>query len=474
MAKLKSQWEFGELFAEQDLRRILTVTELTASVKRLIEQQFGRTWVTGEITNLRQQSSGHLYFALKDPNAQLSCVLFRGDARSFNRDLLRDGVGVNLQGDLTVYEARGQYQLIVTAVELQGVGALQVAFEKLKQKLLAEGLFAKERKRSLPRFPHRLGIVTSPTGAAIRDVLQTIGRRHPGLELVLASCRVQGQGAGEEVACAIRLLNDWNSGAAKDPRRRIDLILVTRGGGSLEDLWAFNEETVARAIYVSEVPVVSAVGHEIDFTISDFVADVRAATPTAAAEIITEGFHSSRQFVARAGERLRDLVLDHCAASERALKSLVQRLNRQHPLRWLQGRWLRVDDLQMSLQRCVRQSLRFHQSASQALGLRLWRVKPSQALSRRREDIAMLRRRLREQLRHRLRDLTARVGALQSRLRLLSPQNVLNRGYSITLNAEDGEVIQSAAALSPGQRLTTRLKEGQVDSIVEARRESPR
>ena len=349
MSKLQSQWEFGDLFTAQAARRVFSVSELTSTVRRLLEQQLGKVWVTGEITNLRLQSSGHLYFTIKDASAQLSCVLFRGEARTFNRELLRDGVGVNLNGQLTVYEARGQYQLIVTAIELQGIGALQVAFEKLKQKLQIEGLFASERKRPLPRFAQRVGVVTSRTGAAIRDVLQAVVRRHPGAG-TSRFLRLQGLGAGEEVACAIRLLNEWSE---SDAKRRVDLILVTRGGGSLEDLWAFNEEVVARAIFQSRIPVVSAVGHEIDFTISDFVADFSAATPSAAAEIITEGFFASRDFVFSAHERLAAWLARIDAARDE-LAFLVRRLARQHPLRWLQEQWQRLDDSQSNLRRCVR------------------------------------------------------------------------------------------------------------------------
>src|SRR5579872_5748866 len=317
MAKpVKSQWNFGELFpTEAPARKVLTVGELTTQVKRLLEKQVGQVWVTGEVTNFRAQASGHFYFTLKDAESQLNCVLFRNEARE-SRAFLQDGRKVVLQGDLTVYEPRGQYQLRVTAVELQGVGALQAAFEKLKQKLSAEGLFAPERKRPLPRYPQRIGLVTSPTGAAIRDVLHVIKRRNPGLEIILASCRVQGEGASLEIAAAIRLLNDFNkrqrirlaSEVPERPLSYLDLILVTRGGGSLEDLWAFNEEVVARAIFHSELPVVSAVGHEIDFTISDFVADLRAATPSAAAEIITEGMFSTFQFVAEARARIHQLA----------------------------------------------------------------------------------------------------------------------------------------------------------------------
>src|SRR5437867_8473016 len=238
---VKSQWDFGELFPPEPLaaaRKVLSVTELTVRIRRLLEEQVGQVWVTGEITNLRHQSSGHIYFTLKDANAQLSCVLFRGEFQ-VDRSLLQDGRKVLLQGEVTVYEPRGQYQLRVTAVELQGVGALQVAFEKLKQKLSAEGLFASERKRPLPEFPQRIGLVTSPTGAAIRDVLHVVQRRNPGLEIILAPCRVQGDGAAAEVAEAIRLLNQFNAcssrreealtseSAPRIPHSEIDQSLLT-------------------------------------------------------------------------------------------------------------------------------------------------------------------------------------------------------------------------------------------------------
>src|SRR5437660_2936645 len=222
--KPKSQWDFGELFPTETTRRVLTVSELTSQVKRLLEKEIGLVWVTGEVTNLRVQSSGHIYFTLKDANSQLSCVLFRGEA-VVNREVLQDGQKLVVRGDLTVYEPRGQYQLIVRAVELQGVGALQLAFERLKRKLQAEGLFAPERKRALPRYPQRIGLVTSPTGAAIRDVLHVVERRNPGLEITLVPCRVQGDGAAEEIAAAIRLLNAFN---ARGSRPFLDLILVTR------------------------------------------------------------------------------------------------------------------------------------------------------------------------------------------------------------------------------------------------------
>jgi exodeoxyribonuclease VII large subunit len=441
----KSQWDFGELFPTEQTRKVLSVSELTAQVKRLLEKSVGQVWVTGEVTNLRAQSSGHIYFTLKDAGAQLSCVLFRGAAIA-RRELLQDGQKVLLQGDVTVYEARGQYQLIVRAVELQGVGALQVAFEKLKQKLAAEGLFAPERKRPLPKYPQRIGLVTSPTGAAIRDVLHVIQRRNPGLEIILAPCRVQGEGAAEEIAAAIRLLNEFNSALDSRPST-LDLILVTRGGGSLEDLWAFNEEVVARAIFESAIPVVSAVGHEIDFTISDFVADVRAATPSAAAEIITEGVFASRQ-----------LVVD-----------LTQRMVRAHPRRRLNELLQRLDDLQAGLLRCTRQGTKERQVAWQNLAERLLRVRPAQLLRQRRESLVVSRRRLHELTQVHLRNWKNRFGATESRLRLLGPEQVLARGYSITMDAATGKVLRAAKDVKVGQHLKTRLKAGEVLSKVDKR-----
>src|SRR6478609_7759355 len=332
----KSQWNFGELFPAEQTRRVISVSELTTQVKRLLEKQIGSVWVSGEITNFRLQgSSGHIYFTLKDADAQLSCVLFRNESVP-HRELMQDGQKVLLQGEVTVYEARGQYQMLVRAVELQGVGALQIKFEQLKQKLAAEGLFAVERKRALPRYPQRIGLVTSPTGAAIPDVLHVIRRRNPGLEIILAPSRVQGDGAAREIAAAIQSLNELNNSAIRNPQSALDLILVTRGGGSLEDLWAFNEEPVARAIFESELPVVSAVGHEIDFTISDFVADLRAATPSAAAELITESVFSSCQFVSQVRARIHQLARRQIGYKGDALQRTEQRLARMDPRRRLE------------------------------------------------------------------------------------------------------------------------------------------
>ncbi len=462
--KAQSQWDFGEMFPPEQTRRVLSVSELTSTVRRLLEKEVGDIWITGEVTNLRAQSSGHVYFTLKDSAAQVSCVLFRGGAVA-NREFLQDGQKLLLNGSLTVYEPRGQYQLVVRAIEPQGVGALQLAFEKLKRKLQAEGLFASERKRPLPRYPQRLGIVTSPTGAAIRDVLHVVQRRAPGLEIILAPCRVQGEGAATEIAGAVRLLNAWS--LAQAPSDRLDLILVTRGGGSLEDLWAFNEEAVARAIFESALPVVSAVGHEIDFTISDFVADMRAATPSAAAEVITEGTFSSRQFVSEAGRRLHQLVRSRLELDREDVADFARRLSRLHPRRWVQERFQYLDDLRTSLARALRHSRRLHGAALDGLRGRLLRARPAAMLSERRQAVRELQRRLLERTRAGLKESGAMVDMLQARLKLLSPDNVLARGYSITMDEATGHVLRSARETRRGQILKTKLKTGEVRSVVE-------
>jgi len=307
--------------------------------------------------------------------------------------------------------------------------------------LAAEGLFAPERKRPLPKFPQRIGLVTSPTGAAIRDALHVVGRRNPGLEIILAPCRVQGDGAAKEIANAIRTLNEFN---LQPSTFNLQLILVTRGGGSLEDLWAFNEEIVARAIFESAVPVVSAVGHEIDFTIADFVADVRAATPSAAAEIITEGVFASRQFVA----------------------NLVRRMTQAHPRRRLDESLQRLDDLQTSLLRCGKQGVNERLVAWKNLATRLRQVRPKQLLEQRREVLKATQKRLCELARVQFKNCKNSFAATESRLRLLGPEQVLSRGYSITMDAASGKVLRDAGKVQAGQKLKTRLASGEIFSEV--------
>ena len=458
--KSQSQWDFGELFPVEETRDVLTVSELTNRVKRELENQIGQVWVEGEITNLRLQASGHCYFTIKDESTQLSCVLFRG-TRAPQRELMEDGQKVMLHGDLTVYEPRGQYQLIVQKVELQGVGELQAKFEKIKLKLKAEGLFDPDTKQELPRYPQRMGIVTSLSGAALRDILHVIRRRQPGLQIVLVARRVQGRGAEDEIAKGIEQLNTWSG------QQSLDLILITRGGGSLEDLWAFNEEALARAIFASEIPVVSAVGHEIDFTISDFVADGRAATPSAAAEIITAGAVALSESLADTRERLSRLMSRRHEYLRDRLGADGHRLLRCHPRRSLQKHMQRVDELHDDLLRASQSQWKSGEHRWRGLSERLLRMHPESTLKRRRERLIQLTQRLQEHALHRRETASQDVVRLADRLRLLGPENVLSRGYSLTQDAASGRVIRSPNDVKSGQPLRTRVAGGGIDSTVD-------
>ncbi len=463
---VKSQWDFGELFSKEQIQKTLTVGELTAQIKRLLEKNFGEVQVGGEISNLKVQASGHIYFSLKDASAQLSCVLFRGELH-VDRSLIEDGRKVVIRGQVTLYEPRGLYQLRVSGIELQGLGALQAAFEKLKLKLKNEGLFALERKRLLPRFLASIGMVTSPTGAAIRDVLHVMQRRNPVIQIVLAPCRVQGAGAADEVAAAIGLLNDYSARLVQRKLPgQLDCILITRGGGSLEDLWPFNEEIVARAIFNSALPVVSAVGHEVDFTIADFVADLRAATPSAAAEILTEGAFAASRAMDENQERLRRLAVQQLQRRLLAFEQTTERFQRVHPLRAIEARGQQLDDLLSSLSRSARTGLRQQRAAHQTLVERLTRSRPGMVLARRHQTLLGYVQRLMELVRSQLHIRSRALGSSIDALRFLGPEQVLSRGYSITMT-ESGAIVSDAKTLQKGELITTRLKAGLVSSRVQ-------
>ncbi len=441
----------------------LTVGQLTAQIRSALENQYRSVCVTGEVTNLRFQSSGHVYFSIKDRAAQLQCVLFRGQ-RGVDRELLEDGSELILRGSVTVYEARGQYQLLVQGLEPVGVGALQAAFEKLKRKLQAEGLFDEERKRPLPAYMSRVGLVTSPTGAAIRDVLHVISRRFPGLELFFIPCRVQGSGAGAEIAAAIRQLNEFHQSGGQ-----LDAILVTRGGGSLEDLWAFNEETVARAIADSQLPVIAAVGHEIDFTIADFVADYRAATPSAAAEVITESFVRAREAISVLVRRTNRVISSHFRALHESLDALGRRLERRHPRRLMEQNFQQLDELSLRFSRTVRRLLDQKARDSQVLARQFQRTRPSRHLREYGIRLQRLETSLKDQAHRRLADQRLALVQLEERLRLLSPQAVLDRGYSIALKSgSDGNrsVLRHAGDVDAGEEITVILASGQLKASV--------
>src|SRR5881398_1529509 len=413
----------------QQTAKVLNVSELTRQIRGTLETKFAAVWVQGEISNYKQHASGHQYFTLKDQRAQISCVIWR-DTMLPPRQQLADGAQVQVYGTVTVFEARGQYQLNVQIIQPRGVGLLQAKFEALKRKLEAEGLFAAERKRSLPRFPRRIGIVTSPSGAAIRDILNVLRRRGLWLQILIDPVRVQGTGAAQEIAVAIREL-----GQSTEAFGPLDLIVVTRGGGSIEDF-------VARAIFNSGVPVVSAVGHEIDFTICDFVADLRAPTPSAAAELIVPD-------VADLERRL-----DGCT---RALAH--QLLNR------VRDAQQRLDHTREILQRCLTHKVEGYRRVLLHITAALQARSPARELTMRRNRFADLHRRLISCPPRLLENARHRFQSIEGILRVLGPDATLRRGYSITMN-EHGKIIRTIAAVRPKMKIRTRVSDGEFGSEV--------
>ncbi len=443
--------------APRTTRRIWPVRELVGQVRELVEQEYSDVWVEGEISNYRPAPSGHVYFTLKDADAQLPIVLFRRQAMLL-RFRPEDGLHVLVRGRVSVYEQRGQMQLVAETMEPVGAGSLQLAFEQLKERLKAEGLFDAERKRPLPAFPRTVGIVTSPTGAVIRDFLNIVARRHSGLSVLLYPVSVQGDSAAAEIEAAIAELNA--SGL-------VDLIVLARGGGSLEDLAAFNSERVARAIVASELPVVSAIGHETDFTIADFVADLRAPTPSAAAELVTEAQHKIEEHLANQFHRLeRATRFQVLQARQRLTRVPVSRAEARMST-MLHRSAQRLDDFSFRLEAAVTGQLRGHQTQVAELSATVLRHDPRQALAQARERLTELRSRIDRSLDRTLKRAAVRVGGVDARLNALSPLAVLDRGYALVLSAE-GTLIRSASQLVTGEQVTTRLADGAFTSNVES------
>ena len=401
----------------QQTSKVLTVSELTRSIRGTLETRFRAVWVHGEISNFKQHPSGHRYFTLKDARSQIACVIWR-DTMALGRSLdqtLADGAQVQVYGTVTVFEARGQYQLNVQIVQPRGLGVLQAKFEALKRKLETEGLFSAERKRPLPKLPRRIGIVTSPSGAAIRDMLNILPRRAPWLQILISPVRVQGTGAAREIAVAIRELATPN-----DAFPPVDLIVVARGGGSLEDLWEFNEEIVARTIADSSVPIVSAIGHEIDFTICDFAADLRAPTPSAAAELIVPDIIELRRRIETLAGSLGKCLRAFVEHQKTRLRFLSQRALARELVKRLHDAQQQIDLARESLHRLIRQKIDHCQQVLQRF-----------------EGI----------------------------LRVLGPEATLRRGYSITTD-QRGKIIRSVSAIRPKMTIRTRLSDGDFNSSV--------
>lgn len=443
---------------ERDPRRVFSVSQLNEESRRLLEGALPSVWVEGEISNFQAASSGHWYFSLKDAGAQIRCAMFRG--RNIRARLRpANGDSVLVRGGISLYAARGEYQLIAEEIEAAGLGALQRALEALRRQLAAEGLFEEARKRALPAYPVHLGVVSSTAGAALHDILTVLRRRYPLLCVTVFPVMVQGADAGRQVADAIGAAN--RLAATLDPP--LDVLLVGRGGGSAEDLQAFNEEIVVRAIHASALPVISAVGHETDFTLADFVADVRAPTPSAAAELLSPDREQLIAVVSAQGLRLQQMITRRIMQHEERLRWLSRRL--RHPGSRLRDQAQRLDELEARLRNAMRQGLRNAESRVLGARTRLAARNPAATLVDRERLLGQLNRRLQSAIRA---TLSARQGRLAACARLLdsvSPLATLDRGYAI-VSAADGSVVQDAASVAAGSRIRARLARGTLECEV--------
>jgi len=435
---------------------IYKVSELTRLIRQEVEREFAGLWVEGEVSNYRLSPSGHAYFTLKDEHSQLRAIIYRPRLRylSFR---LENGMQVLVKGSLTVYEKRGEYQLVVESLEPKGIGALQLAFEQLKRRLAEEGLFAKEHKKPIPLLPQKIGLVTSPRGAAIQDILNIISRRFPNVHIILNPVRVQGAGAAAEIAAAIEEFNRFPD---------IDILIVGRGGGSLEDLWAFNEEVVARAIFNSRIPIISAVGHEIDYTIADFVADLRAPTPSAAAELVVQQKEALQEKLESLYIRLQWALKGKLEACRNRIQLARQSDPLSNPQRRILEHQQMVDDLQQTLIKEIRRVVEMKKQRAEYLEQRLSGAGILQRIGRLNEKLAQVSQRLKTMGDFCLRQRRAQLASLMGRLDALSPLSVLKRGYSICQKLPDKEVVTAADQVRPQDKVLVRLHQGELSCQV--------
>lgn len=441
------------------MKDILTVSQLNEDIKAFLEEAFGTIWVEGEVSNLRRPASGHIYFTLKDDKSQVRAVYFRqyGVARyrSAGSDL-EDGMHILCRARLSAYVPRGEYQLIVESVEPRGIGALQIAFEKLKARLAEEGLFDAARKKELPYLPGRLGVITSPSGAVIRDILNISRRRFPSVDILIAPTRVQGAEAAGEIIAALRRLNTCGG---------VDVIIIARGGGSLEDLAPFNDEALAREIARSAIPVVSAVGHETDFTICDFVADLRAPTPSAAAELVLPSRAELSDRLRELGQRLALAKLRYLAHRRDVLASLQSRF--KDPRRFLADYTLSLDDLQERLGRAALHGTGTLKNRLERLELRLQMQNPLTQIREKRMRIKALEKEVAAGWKHYLEFRRERLNRNSALLETLSPLSVLSRGYGIVRRLPSGEIVRHADRLTLDERIGIQLAAGNIEARVE-------
>lgn len=433
---------------------VLSVSELNKQAKNLLEGTFPDVWVEGEISNFAAPASGHWYFSLKDQKAQVRCAMFRGNQRKLGFSP-KDGMHILLKARVSMYEARGEYQLIGEFMEERGEGKLRRAYEALKKKLEADGLFADEHKQPIPVFPKQIGVITSATGAAIRDVLTVLKRRYPCVPIIIYPSLVQGNTAAPTIAKAIDLANN---------RKECDVLIVTRGGGSLEDLWPFNEEIVAHAIYKSKLPIISAVGHEVDFTIADFVADVRAPTPSAAAEIVAPSKDELLQILYRNKQQLYRQIKTKMQQSTQQLAWMQKHLSQQHPKRRLAEKTQQLDFLELTLTQHINRLINRLQTRAQDTAAKLQRLSPLSCVTKLQNQLQLNKQQLISITHTQVNRKQKALANAAATLDALSPLATLKRGYSIA--SANGKVLHDANVVQPNDKLMVKLHRGSVECIA--------
>ncbi|WP_165310491.1 exodeoxyribonuclease VII large subunit [Vibrio ziniensis] len=434
---------------------IYTVSRLNAEVRLLLENEMGIVWLIGEVSNFSSPVSGHWYLTLKDSRAQVKCAMFKGNNRFVNFKP-KNGQQVLVKARLSLYEPRGDYQIIIESMQPEGDGRLQQEFDQLKMKLASEGLFAQTLKKSLPEHPRCVGVITSKTGAALHDILQVLRRRDPSLPIIIYPTLVQGEDASIQIAQAIGCANS---------RAECDVLIVGRGGGSLEDLWCFNSEIVARTIAASQIPIISAVGHEIDVTIADFVADVRAPTPSAAAELVSRDNTNKKQAFQAYRHKIASAMRHYFAQQKFELKQLQHRLDRQHPANRLQRQQQQLDEYSMRLERAVQARINKTQQHLDRQRHQLQLLSPEKILRNQQYLLSSKEREMNEAMKRYLVSSRHTFTRLMDKMNAVSPLATLSRGYSITQNAQ-GDVIHNTSEVQQGDLIVTRLKDGEIRSIV--------
>jgi len=439
------------------MRDIYSVSRLNQEVRDLLDSSFALLWIEGEISNLARPASGHMYFTLKDANAQVRCALFRNRARLLSCRP-ENGMQVMLRARVSLYEGRGDYQIIAEHMELAGDGALRLAYEELKNKLQKEGLFDPHKKQKLPLLAKQIGIITSPSGAAVHDALSVLQRRFAGIPVIIYPVAVQGADAAQQIADMIK---------RADQRDECDVLLLTRGGGSLEDLMAFNDERVARAIDACSRPLVSAIGHEVDFTIADFVADVRAPTPSAAAELLCPDSQDWLLATRQLQHRLTQAMLQHAESLAQSLSWLSNRLTLQHPKSRLQQQMQHADGLENRLRLAIRHHLDLTVSRLKQTRSRLQTANPDSHINNCQQQLEFLQKRLKQAVNNQINQSRQTLSGLSRTLNSVSPLATLDRGYSITRKLPDGDILTSVERLNTGDTVSTRLSDGEINCVIE-------